>query len=137
MDDLSAMLSQLLDDPQGMEKIKSLAGSLLGGQADSPAFPSDGPPPNPENRPGQDAAPSPSGDGPLPISPGEIQTIMKLVGAMKNNQDDDRTRLLLSLKPHLSQERQQKVDQAIKLLKLIALLPLVRESGLFGEGGLL
>ena len=71
------------------------------------------------------------GEG-LPISPGEIQTIMKLVGAMKNGQDDhDRTRLLLSLKPHLSEARQQRVDQAIKLLKLITLLPLIRESGLF------
>ena len=56
---------------------------------------------------------------------------MKLMSAMKNDQDDDRTRLLLSLKPHLSQERQQRVDQAVKLLKLITLLPLIRESGLF------
>lgn len=127
MEDLSAMLSQLLDDPQGMEKIKSLAGSLLEGQG-----PSSNPPP-----PGGDTAshtptdPSSGGGGGLDISPGEIQTIMKLVSAMKSGQDDDRTRLLLSLKPHLNAQRQQKVDQAVKLLKLIPLLPLIRESGLF------
>ena len=113
MEDLSAMLSQLLDDPQGMEKIKSLAGSLLEGQGPLAA-----------------ASPPAAGDCGT-ISPGEIQTIMKLMSAMKNDQDDDRTRLLLSLKPHLSQERQQRVDQAVKLLKLITLLPLIRESGLF------
>ncbi len=126
MEDLSAMLSQLLDDPQGMEKIKSIAGSLLEGQ---------GPSPNPSPPGGDSAADtpaaSPSGGGGLDISPGEIQTMMKLVNAMKSGQDDDRTRLLLSLKPHLSAQRQQKVDQAVKLLKLITLLPLIRESGLF------
>ena len=127
MEDLSAMLSQLLDDPQGMEKIKSLAGSLLDGQGalsagESPSLGGGGVPPS---EPAQGF-----GEG-LPISPGEIQTIMKLIGAMKNTGDDDRTRLLLSLKPHLSEERQQRVDQAVKLLKLITLLPLIRESGLF------
>lgn len=125
MEDLSAMLSQLLDDPQGMEKIKSLAGSLLEGQgplaAASPPAAGDC---------GTQNSPPGGGEG-FPISPGEIQTIMKLMSAMKNDQDDDRTRLLLSLKPHLSQERQQRVDQAVKLLKLITLLPLIRESGLF------
>ena len=128
MEDLSAMLSQLLDDPQGMEKIKSLAGSLLDGQGPSPA--SNAPASGSQTMSGATDASADGGEG-LPISPGEIQTIMKLVGAMKNGQDDDRTRLLLSLKPHLSEARQERVDQAIKLLKLITLLPLIRESGLF------
>lgn len=128
MEDLSAMLSQLLDDPQGMEKIKSLAGSLLDGQGALPTGGASSP-----SSSGQTTPCEPTqglGEG-LPISPGEIQTIMKLIGAMKNTGDDDRTRLLLSLKPHLSEERQQRVDQAVKLLKLITLLPLIRESGLF------
>ena len=128
MEDLSAMLSQLLDDPQGMEKIKSLAGSLLDGQGAL----STGGSPSSGGSGGTATSESAQGFGEgLPISPGEIQTIMKLMGAMKNTGDDDRTRLLLSLKPHLSEERQQRVDQAVKLLKLITLLPLIRESGLF------
>lgn len=44
--------------------------------------------------------------------------------------DDQRTALLKALKPMLSEERQQKADEAIKILKIIRLIPLLRESGL-------
>jgi hypothetical protein len=50
------------------------------------------------------------------------------VGAF--SQSDKNSELLLALKPHLSAERQQKVDKAIKLLKLIAVWNMAKESGL-------
>ena len=44
--------------------------------------------------------------------------------------DDKNTELLRALKPHFSEERAKKVDDAVRILQLIRLLPLVRESGL-------
>lgn len=46
------------------------------------------------------------------------------------NQEDRNTELLRALKPHFSQERAKKVDDAIKILQLIRLLPLVKDLGI-------
>lgn len=43
---------------------------------------------------------------------------------------DDNERFLLSLKPLLREENRAKVDAAVKLLKLLSLLPLLKDSGL-------
>ena len=45
------------------------------------------------------------------------------------NQEDDATRLLRALRPLLSQARQKKVDEALKILQMLRLLPLLKESG--------
>ena len=59
--------------------------------------------------------------------------MMKVLSGLKNTGEDDRTRLLLALRPHLSEPRQQKVDTAVKILRVIDLLPALRESGLLGK----
>ena len=48
----------------------------------------------------------------------------------KLSTDDERTALLKALKPLLSESRRKKADEAIKILRLVSLLPLLRESGL-------
>ena len=48
------------------------------------------------------------------------------------NQEDDNTKLLLALKPHFSDRRKEKVDQAVKIMHLLSLLPLIKDSGLLG-----
>lgn len=53
-----------------------------------------------------------------------------MVSALKSKGDDDRTRLLLALRPHLSEERRPRVDRAVKLLKLASVLPLLQETDL-------
>ena len=61
----------------------------------------------------------------------DIESVMKLSGLVGAfSQSDKNSELLLALKPHLSAERQQKVDKAIKLLKLIAVWNMAKESGL-------
>ena len=47
------------------------------------------------------------------------------------NQEDDSTRLLYALRPLLGAERQKKVDEALKILQMMRLLPLLKESGVF------
>ncbi len=46
------------------------------------------------------------------------------------SEDDDRTALIKALKPLLSEPRQQKADEAIKILRLIQLIPILKDSGL-------
>ena len=45
------------------------------------------------------------------------------------NREDDSTRLLAALRPLLGEARQKKLDEASKILKLLHLLPLLKESG--------
>lgn len=47
------------------------------------------------------------------------------------NKNDKNTQLLLALKPHLSEQRCKKVDHAISFLRLFAMLPALKESGIF------
>ena len=66
----------------------------------------------------------------------DLDTIMKLMDAFSQlNSSDKNTELLLALKPLLREENRGKVDTALRLLKLISLLPLLKESGLFGDLG--
>lgn len=49
------------------------------------------------------------------------------------NQPDDNERFLLALKPILREENRAKIDSAIRLLKLFTLLPILKDSGIFGK----
>lgn len=61
----------------------------------------------------------------------DIEAIMKMGELMSQmNKQDDSTRLLLALKPHLKPENRQKVDSAMKLMKIMNILPLLRDSGI-------
>lgn len=60
----------------------------------------------------------------------DIEAVMKLGEMLSNmNKPDNNTRLLLALKPHLRPENRIKVDNALKLMKIMNILPLIRESG--------
>ena len=64
----------------------------------------------------------------------DIGTLMQLQGLMQSvSSNDKNTELLLALKPHLKEDKQVKVDKAVKLLKLLALWTVVKESGLLNS----
>ena len=52
-----------------------------------------------------------------------ISKISSIMGAM--NKKDDRTRLIEALKPLLSEKRRRKADEAMQMMKLMDLLPLI------------
>lgn len=63
----------------------------------------------------------------------DISKLMQIQQAFAvATQDDEKTTLLRALKPLLSEPRQVKVDKALRIMKLIHLVPLIKESGLFG-----
>ena len=116
MDDLTQKITSILNDPESLETIKSIADSLMG-DGEKPA-----------QKPSQAPDLSQIFNS---VTPDQMGGIMRVMSALNSKSADDRTALLLALKPHLSEKRQDRVDKAVKLLKLAAVMPLVTESGLF------
>lgn len=115
MSDLTEQLSSILSDPAGMERIKAMAQSLLSsnsGQSDQQ----------------QEPQAVPSTQTPPQIDLSGIANMAKMLGSRK---DDSRVNLLLALRPHLSQEKQLRVDKAVKMLRLLDLAPLLSQAGIF------
>ena len=65
------------------------------------------------------------------LDPSMLLTMMSLFESL--NKPDDSERLLLALKPLLREENQRKVDSAVKFMKIFALLPVLKESGMLGK----
>lgn len=125
MDDIASKITELLNDPEGMQKISSMANTLMQSNNVNTNNISDiisavNTKQNEDN----------SADN-FSIDPMQMGNIMKMMSLIKQqNTDDDNTRLLLALKPHLSDERKKKVDKALSLLKIAKLLPVLKESGI-------
>lgn len=61
-----------------------------------------------------------------------IKVLTKVAPLLSSmNSENNTTTLLHALRPFLSNERQQKLDKAEKMLKIIKLMPLLKENGLF------
>ncbi|MFV0497035.1 MAG: hypothetical protein ACK5L0_02535 [Candidatus Fimivivens sp.] len=140
MDDLASMITQFLSSEEGMNQLRSVTAALglpdlgaAGPQADQNSF-----------VPPQTDSASSNGGG-IPFfsessssqagAPSfDLNTLMLMQRAISAfSQDDLNTELLRALKPHFSEERAKKVDDAIRILQLIRLLPLVKELGLFNR----
>lgn len=57
--------------------------------------------------------------------------ISSLAGAM--NSSNKNTELLMALRPHLSSDGQQRLDRAVKILKLISVYEMAKESGILNN----
>ena len=104
MEELSEKLGALFSDPNSLSQIQNLA-KLLGLQ-DSDARKA--PPP------------APAGGA----SRMETASLLSSLGA-----EDDTTRFLRALRPLLSQPRQNKLDEALRILSVLRLFPLLKDSG--------
>lgn len=109
MEDLNEKLTKLLSSPEGMNKIQSMMAALGGTLPQEEA-----PPP----------APPPADSG---VDMATIGKLLPLLGRM--NQDSEDTRLLQALRPYLHGQRAERLDESVRLLRLIKLLPLLQEGG--------
>lgn len=109
-------IGEILSDEESMKQLSELAGML---SSDDSTEISDSPDDGCEDE----------GSGFPDV--GSIMKIMGLVGTLSQN--DKNAELLLALKPHLSEEKQKKVDKAVKLLKLLAVWSMAKESGLLND----
>lgn len=137
MDDLNQQIQNILSDPQAMGQIQGLLRSLGGSQGESSA-----PAAQASSSPDLSsllgalggASPQPSQNesalaGPSPQALSMMTRLMPLLS--QANREDDATRLLRALRPLLGEQRQKKVDEAIQILQMLRLLPLLKESGAF------
>ena len=129
MDDLSQKLSALLNSPDGMDKIRAAAASILG----------DGGQNNLSNS-GTETKKANDNDFSVPdgllSNIGNMQGIMKIFSLLNDRKEDSRVGLLLALKPHLSSERAKRVDKAISMLKVASILPILQQEGLLDSLGI-
>lgn len=136
-EDMGEKIARLLSSPEGMAKIRSAMAAFGGG--DSPAAAAAAPAATPAAaaEPPIPAVPKPdTAGGGLPDA-AALTRLLPLLGSL--NKDDDDTRLLQALRPYLHGEREQRLDEAVKLLRLSHLLPLLQAQGVLGgkppEGG--
>ena len=98
MDDFSQVLTGLLESPEGLDKIKSLASMFLAGDDDK-------------------AKPQSSGSDLMGgFDPSILLKVQSIMGKM-NNSNDKRIILLNALRPYLNAKRVESMDNALKLLK--------------------
>ena len=129
--DLNAILNSLT--PDDIENLKQTAASVLGGMGG-------GEPPKKEPEIKQnkqetnqlnfdDLLKNIGGLGNLGMPDlSQLSAIVPILQAF--NSHDERLDFINALKPLLSEERQKKADEATKLVKLMSVLPLLRERGI-------
>ncbi len=112
MDDIQGAISRIMSDPEAMKEVQSL-GKMLGLSGSDPE-------PEPE--------PAPN----IPLSGEALGAITKLVPLLNmSNEEDDTSRLLAALRPFLSEEKRRKLDSAKRMLRIMKLLPALKEGGIF------
>lgn len=121
-EELSEKIARLLSSPDGMAKIQS-AMAAFGQMGDS--APAEEPPPAPAAAPASESGSELAG----------LTKLLPLLGSL--NRDSDDTRLLQALRPYLHGQREQRLDEAMQLLRLSQLVPLLQGQGLLShkEGG--
>ena len=123
MDDVMDKVSGLLSDEESVQQLSELAKTFMSEVGDGSDSAADEPASD-----GDDGGSSDSSGMP------DIETILKLTSlAGAFTQNDKNADLLLALKPHLGEEKQKRVDKAVKLLKLIAVWNMAKESGLLNN----
>lgn len=110
LDNLGDIMASLSEDD--MAKLSSLADELLGSEQKEK-----------ESTSQNNASNLFSG-----INPDMMAKMMSIIGKLNSAPKDPRCELINSLKPLLSKDRQQKADEAIKMLQLLSVIPLLGDS---------
>lgn len=122
-------LNELLSNPDSMAQIMRLAQSLSDDPQDGGAPPPQSPPPQqrqqaPREQRRQD--PPQTGGDPLSaltggVDPKLLMRLLPLIQELGGQQDSNARALLYALRPYLKPERQEKVERALQLARLIHL----------------
>ena len=112
MDNINDILASLT--PDDIESLKATAESIFGSNAGNGSFTG-------ENK---DEDAPPKFDMGSMLNPEMFSKLAGIMSAM-NSDGGKRCHLIEALKPNLSRERQKKADEAMQILKLLDLLPMI------------
>ena len=126
MDDMMSKLQSVLNDEESMNQIKKLAEML--GQGNGEEMPDLSSLFGSNSNSNNDESEKKPGDFNFDMS--KLLAIQKLL--QQANQKDKNTDFLYALKPLLKNDSQVKIDRVTKVFKLLAIWPLIKESGLLG-----
>ena len=117
MEDMTAKIKELLSDEESMKQINELAQMFTSSS---------------ENNSAEDSGADSSGDT-LSALPIDMEKLMMIQNLTKSADGGKGAALLLALKPFLKEERRERVDKAVRILKLLAVGEMMKESGLLGD----
>lgn len=117
MDDLTQKLQSLLSDPESMRNLSELAAMLQtedvpGTQPEAPA---------------EDAR---TDNVPPSFDFAKLLAVGQAFSAVRQDESAD---LILALKPHLSEARAKRADQAVRMLRLWSAAGILRENGMLSD----
>lgn len=116
--DIGGILSSL--SPDDINNLKAMASSILGSSEETSKEQKE---PQQKN---SSSFPDLSSLG-LP-NMSVFENLLPLISAL--NSHDEREDFIYALKPLLSDERRKKADEAVKFIKLLSIIPLLKEKGL-------
>ncbi len=119
--DISSILSSL--SSEDINNLKNMANSILGSEKKEEPERNE-PQKNPDNV--NFKMPDLSSLGLPDIS--QFSNLLPLLSQL--NSHDEREDFICALKPLLSDERRRKADEAMKFIKLLSIIPLLKEKGI-------
>ena len=123
-DDMMGKIQEMLSDEESMKQLSELAKMFSSSENDNNNH-------NKEMAEEKSEAAFPSGD--FGLGDIDITKLFKVQEIMSKASNDKSAELLLALKPLLREERQAKVDKAVKILKLFAVWTVLKDSGLLSD----
>ena len=109
MDNINDIISSLSSDD--IESLRSMAQSIFGSDSPDPSFA-----PKEEEQ-----------NTDLPFSPDMLIKISAVMNKLNGSSDSGRYKLIQALKPNLSKERQKKADEAMQIMKVLEVLPMITQ----------
>lgn len=118
MEDMTAKIQEILSDKESMQQLNELAQMFASSE-------------NSGDQPKETQKTEKSDqNGMLDF---DFSMIFKLQDIMSKTADDKTSGFLLALKPLLKEEKQQKVDKAVKILRIFAVWEILKDSGLLND----
>lgn len=122
MDDLMGKIQEVLSDEESMKQLSELASSLFSSSEGEGAG-------EESESVGEEKKENDSGGG----MDFDFSKLLMMGQVMNSVSGDKNAELLIALKPLLKEERQAKVDKAVKMLKIFAVFSVLKESGMLND----
>lgn len=122
MDDLMGKIQEVLSDEESMKQLTELASSLFSSSEGEGAG-------EESDSVKEDKKEEDSGGG----MDFDFSKLLMMGQVMNSVSNDKNAELLIALKPLLKEERQAKVDKAVKMLKLFAVFNVLKDSGMLND----